>query len=502
MATPADLLTSKIPPHSLEAERAVLGGMLLDRESLPRALELLKPFDFYKEDHRTIFGSMLALFERHEPVDLLTVSEELKRRGALDEVGGPAALGVLAEEAATLAHMDSYASLVRDKAALRSAIQIGTNLIGCAYDNGVPPAELVAGAVQELQALSRRVAPPGAPCLLGEGLGIFLARTFVDEAPLVEGLLTTDGNGWIAGEEKLGKTYFALEEALALALGQPVAGRFPVPERRRVLFIEEEDPPRRAHVRLAALLRGRGLNPDDPFFQDELDDWFKVEIWAGFSLDDPAWIARLDATCAAFRPAVVYLDVLRKLTQKDLNKASEAGALLATLDDLRRRHGVIFRILHHYRKSQGFRVSRGSQEMGGSFVLGAWGECSLFFEPLGRKQGGCRVDVQVKDGPPVPSFKLGFYAEEPKHAPTLVRLTAEDQAEDTSADDVLRQAVETAPKTEAVEGNAGVSVTTLAVLRKRSEKTIRRGLKRLLEAKLVTVCGAAAKGKDLYAVAK
>jgi replicative DNA helicase len=108
VATLADLLTSKIPPHSLEAERAVLGGMLLDRESLPKAVELLKPSDFYKEGHRKIFDSMLALFDRNEPVDLLTISEELRRRSELDEVGGPATLGALVEEAATAAHLLSY----------------------------------------------------------------------------------------------------------------------------------------------------------------------------------------------------------------------------------------------------------------------------------------------------------------------------------------------------------------------------------------------------------
>ncbi len=134
MATLADLLTSKIPPHSLEAERAVLGGMLLDRESLPKAVELLKPADFYKEGHRKIFDSMLALFERNEPVDLLTISEELRRRSELDEVGGPAALGALAEEAATAAHLLSYGAIVREKAVLRDLIRIATEIIGRSYD--------------------------------------------------------------------------------------------------------------------------------------------------------------------------------------------------------------------------------------------------------------------------------------------------------------------------------------------------------------------------------
>jgi Bifunctional DNA primase/polymerase, N-terminal/AAA domain len=243
-------------------------------------------------------------------------------------------------------------------------------------------------------------APAGPVTPLGIGLGQFLRQTFADAPPLIEGVLSADGNGWIAGEEKLGKTYYALDEALALALGQPVAGRFKVPARQRVLFIEEEDPPRRAYSRIKSLLRGRGLDLDDPALLAELDEWFRIEVWSGFTLDDPARVARLDATCAAFRPTVAYLDVLRKLTGRDLNKSAEAGALLASLDAIRRAHGTIFRVLHHYRKAQGFRVARGSQEMGGSFVLGAWGECSLFLEPIGRKQGAVRVEVQSKDAAP------------------------------------------------------------------------------------------------------
>ena len=157
-------------------------------------------------------------------------------------------------------------------------------------------------------------------------------------------------------------------------------------------------------------------------------------------------------------------------------------------------------MLHHFRKAQGFRVSRGSQELGGSFVLGAWGECSLFFEPLGRKQKGCRVDVQVKDGPSVPSFKLAWYAEGPTHAPTLVRLTAEDDAPDTSMDDVLLQAVASLPTTEPLAGKAGVSRAALAVALKRSEAAVRKGLGRLEESGRVLVVGQATKKAVLYAV--
>ena len=94
MATLAELLTSKIPPHSLEAERALLGAILLERESLPKAVELLRASDFYKEGHRKIFDTMLVLFERNEPVDLVTLSEELKRQNDLEAVGGPSTLAM------------------------------------------------------------------------------------------------------------------------------------------------------------------------------------------------------------------------------------------------------------------------------------------------------------------------------------------------------------------------------------------------------------------------
>lgn len=134
MATLAELLSSRIPPHSLEAERAVLGALLLERESLPRAIEVLRGSDFYKEGHRQIYSSMVALFERNEPVDLLTLSEELRRQGTLEEVGGAAALASLVEEAATAAHVVSYATIVREKALLRDLIRTATEIIGQSYE--------------------------------------------------------------------------------------------------------------------------------------------------------------------------------------------------------------------------------------------------------------------------------------------------------------------------------------------------------------------------------
>ncbi len=156
MATLAELLTSKIPPHSLEAERALLGAILLEKDSLPKAVEVLKPTDFYKEGHRKIFEAMIALFERSEPVDLLTLREELRRRAELEEVGGEVALATMVEEAATAAHVSTYAEIIREKALLRELIRIATELIGQSYEARKNVDELLDQAEQRVFQLSER----------------------------------------------------------------------------------------------------------------------------------------------------------------------------------------------------------------------------------------------------------------------------------------------------------------------------------------------------------
>lgn len=496
-------LTRRVPPGDLELEAAVLGAGLLDPAAARRIARELQPDDFLADQHRLIFGRLRALVDAGSGVDLLLLRRALVDADQLETAGGLDKLARLAEAGASAVLLPEYLARLRRDATMRRLIPIGTALAHGGY-NGAGPADLIAAATRDLAAEQARLASSaGGVAPLGGGLGTFLAQSFPEMPPLIESLLTPDGCGWIAGEEKLGKTYFALEEALALALGDTVAGRFPVPTRQRIVFIEEEDPPRRAHLRLRALLRGRGLDPDDPAWQHDLDQWFQIQVWCGFKLEDPTWMARLDATCTSFKPAVIYMDVLRKITRKDLNKQVDMEPLLDSLDHLRRTHGVLFRLLHHDRKVQGFRAGRGSQEMAGSFVLAAWGECSLFFEPIGRTSGGpCRVEVQVKDGPPVPGFQLTIDAEGPPHAPTLVRLSASDPPAQTQAvDDLVLQAVATLPPTTPTkDGAPGVSITQLVEHLKKSDSTLRRSLNRLETANRVIVTGTMTKNKCLYGV--
>jgi replicative DNA helicase len=150
-------LPSRIPPHNLDAERAVLGAVLLEgRETLPRVIELLRPSDFYTDAHRAIYDAMLRLFERSEPVDVLTLQEELRRTDALQFAGGPAALALLVEQASIAAHVMSYAAIVRDMAVLRELIQTSTQVITEAFDAKEDVQTLVDEAERRIFGLAER----------------------------------------------------------------------------------------------------------------------------------------------------------------------------------------------------------------------------------------------------------------------------------------------------------------------------------------------------------
>jgi len=148
---------SRIPPHNLDAERAVLGALLLEgRDALPRVIEVLRPPDFYTEAHRALYDTILRLFDRGEPVDLITLSEELRRADQLAFVGGPAALALLVEQASIAAHLGSYTQIVRDMAVLRELIQTSTSIITEAYDAKEDVQTLVDGAEQRIFRLAER----------------------------------------------------------------------------------------------------------------------------------------------------------------------------------------------------------------------------------------------------------------------------------------------------------------------------------------------------------
>jgi len=146
----------RLPPHSLEAEQSVLGAILIDRETIIEIAEFLQPEDFYRQAHGTIFRSMLELFERREPVDLVTVSETLERSEDLEQVGGRSYLSQLSNQTPTAVHAVQYARIVERKAVLRNLIGAAGKIAGIGYEDPAEIQEAIDRAESELFQVSNR----------------------------------------------------------------------------------------------------------------------------------------------------------------------------------------------------------------------------------------------------------------------------------------------------------------------------------------------------------
>jgi replicative DNA helicase len=136
-------LTDKLPPQNVEAERACLGSMLLDKEAIEVAIDILKGDDFYSSSHRLIFEAVLALYGQATPVDSVTITEYLKSHGEIDKVGGVLYISSLLDDVPTSANIEYYAKIVEQKSLLRKLISAASSIIAIGYDTDSDAYEII-----------------------------------------------------------------------------------------------------------------------------------------------------------------------------------------------------------------------------------------------------------------------------------------------------------------------------------------------------------------------
>lgn len=146
----------KVPPHSEEAEQSVLGSLLLDKEAIIQVAEFLRAEHFYKDAHALIYQAILELYEQREPVDIVTLTEALKKKKALKKVGGAGYLTSLVNTVPTSAHVENYGRIVKDLYTKRSLIQAATLLVEKGFDEGGEVEELLDQAEQNIFSLSQQ----------------------------------------------------------------------------------------------------------------------------------------------------------------------------------------------------------------------------------------------------------------------------------------------------------------------------------------------------------
>ncbi len=235
----SEALLKRVPPHSVEAEQAVLGGIILRPDLMHSIVDILQEHDFYLPAHQVLFGAYLSLYRSSKAIDLVTTAEHLKDHSQIEDIGGAAYLGELSQVVVSGANAEHYATIVRDKALQRGLIDTCSNIIGNCYDASRDISALLDESEQAVFSISERTMGKdftGTKELLGQVFqnlerlsesresitGVTTGFTSLDK--MTAGLQPSDLI-IVAGRPSMGKTAFAMCMALNAAIGQgtPVA---------------------------------------------------------------------------------------------------------------------------------------------------------------------------------------------------------------------------------------------------------------------------------------
>jgi replicative DNA helicase len=232
----------RIPPHSIQAEQSLLGGLMLDNQTWDNVADKVGEGDFYRREHRLIFGAVRKLAEEEQPFDVVTLAETLEHNGKLEDAGGLPYLGSIAKDTPSAANVNAYAKIVRERSVLRQLISVGTDISDIAFNpQGRESADLLDEAERRVFEIAEQEARGGGgfqplKTLLGKAVErieiLFqrndpitgLATGFTDFDMMTSGLQRSDLI-IVAGRPSMGKTTFAMNiaENVAIAAKRPVA---------------------------------------------------------------------------------------------------------------------------------------------------------------------------------------------------------------------------------------------------------------------------------------
>lgn len=171
----SDYVFGRVMPQALPLEEAVLGAIMLDRDAMDRVSQILRPESFYSDPHKLIYRAAIALFERNEPIDLLTVTEEMRRRGDLDKVDGGIYIVELANRVASAANIEYHARIVAQKFVQREIIRVGTDAIRTAYEDSTDAIEHLDNFEQAVMEIES-----GKSAKASTDIATLMARTAID----------------------------------------------------------------------------------------------------------------------------------------------------------------------------------------------------------------------------------------------------------------------------------------------------------------------------------
>jgi replicative DNA helicase len=424
----------KIPPQSIDAEMSVLGAMLMDKDAIGSAIELIEDDYFYRDVHRKIYQAIISLYEKNEPVDIVTLSERLQHNNELASVGGAVYLTTLLNSVPTAANIEYYAKIVQDKALLRKLINVATNIVSIGYEGGDDVSLILDQAEQMIfdvvqKKITREFVPLEA--MLHDSFEMIeklsnrkehvtgVPSGFVDLDNYTSGFQVSDLI-IIAGRTSMGKTSFALNIAMNAAIKARVpAGIFSLEMSKeqlvqRVLCAE-------ARVDASKLRTG---------YLSE-SDWPKLTTAAGVLAEAPIYIddtpslsvleirakaRRLKARHDIGLIIVDYLQLVRGTTTRSDNRQQEVSEISRSLKALAREVRVPVIALSQLSRAPESRTDKrpmlsdlresGAIEQDADLVMFVYRE--EYYKPTEENQGIAEIIIGKQRNGPTGAVKLAF----------------------------------------------------------------------------------------------
>jgi len=248
---------TRVPPHSVAAERAFLAGVFLSPDIMHSVTDILRKNDFYLPAHQVLYDAFLELYSKSVPIDIVTVSEHLQAHAMLEQAGGAVFLAELTEAVVEGAQAAHYAVIVHEHSQRRKAADACLAAAAEAYS----PGSDVQAIWERLRSVADTSGAPSRPRLHCVNSSDFLGMSFPVREMLLSPIIPRQGLCMLHAMRGIGKTFIALFIAWAVAVGGIVFGRWRASQPARVLFIDGEMPARTLQERLASLMAGSDLEP-------------------------------------------------------------------------------------------------------------------------------------------------------------------------------------------------------------------------------------------------
>src|SRR5579885_463449 len=367
-------------PHNPEAERCILGAVLLDNSALPLALKHLHSADFFNALHQRIFRRMIAMAEASQPIDLVTLNEAMHAAGELKDAVEVAYLAQLSDGLPRVSNVEHYAKIVKEKAVLRRFAHAGDKITRAVMDG----CDL--NVVQSyLRALTSESVEPmkvvGGNGHLSYSFDEFMDEKFAPPDHLIEQLIPRGGSGLIVALPHRLKSWFTTSIAMGATKPGIILGKLEVKRPVRSLLIQVEDFPGQLQWRM------RELQGKIPFNAEHL----RIIPRCGLNLPDEAWYQNLLREVETFRADLVIMDVLRRIFRGDINSPTDTALFLEQIDRLREATSCAVLLVHHENKKEAEIMTASA----GSYNLPGWANVMIQFKRKTQEGHVTHVEIEV-----------------------------------------------------------------------------------------------------------